>query len=193
MSTDIVLIERSILEDFRRKVFGILEEPASHLSITPVISDKSSKRIRQILEDAKSKGAKLTEFPAVTSKAKSFAVEDIVPATIIEGLDHSMSFYSQEAFGPLLGIFPVASPAEAAQIINKCTLGLSASIFTRNHFAALKLSRQLQVGAIHVNGATVHDESTLPHGGHGDSGWGRFGANWGLGEFVQTKTVILNA
>ena len=50
----------------------------------------------------------------------------------------------------------------------------------------------MKVGAVHINGATVHDAPNLPHGGHGDSGFGRFGAHWGLLEFVQTKTIIIN-
>jgi acyl-CoA reductase-like NAD-dependent aldehyde dehydrogenase len=155
------------------------------------MTSRSNFRIRQLLEDAKGKGAKLTEFPGLRSTA--YSADTIIPATIIEDLNDSMSFYHQEAFGPLVGFQPIASTTDAAQIINQCSFGLSASIFTKNHFAALKLAKCLRVGAIHVNGATVHDESTLPHGGHGDSGWGRFGAGWGLQEFAQTKTVILNA
>jgi acyl-CoA reductase-like NAD-dependent aldehyde dehydrogenase len=61
--------------------------------------------------------------------------------------------------------------------------------------AIIKLSssrKKMKISATHINGSTVHDESTLSHGGHGDSGWGRFGGDWGLLEFVHTRTVMMN-
>lgn len=36
---------------------------------------------------------------------------------------------------------------------------------------------------------TIHDEPRLPHGGMKNSGFGRFGNNFGLEEFLRTKTV----
>lgn len=42
---------------------------------------------------------------------------------------------------------------------------------------------------MHINRMSVHDESNLPHGGVGKSGWGRFNSVNGLEEFLKTKTV----
>jgi len=36
---------------------------------------------------------------------------------------------------------------------------------------------------------SVHDEPRLPHGGAKKSGYGRFGASWGLEEFMRSKTI----
>lgn len=36
---------------------------------------------------------------------------------------------------------------------------------------------------------SVHDEPTIPHGGVKKSGWGRFNAQWGIEEFMTTKTI----
>jgi acyl-CoA reductase-like NAD-dependent aldehyde dehydrogenase len=43
--------------------------------------------------------------------------------------------------------------------------------------------------AVHINSMTVHDEWTLPHGGAKASGFGRFNGNWGIEEFLRTKTI----
>lgn len=77
-------------------------------------------------------------------------------------------------------------------LTKQATYGLSAAIFTTSHFRALKLAGEMRVGAVHVNSMTVHDEPTLPHGGVGESGFGRFGAKWGIEEFLETRTVVLN-
>lgn len=43
--------------------------------------------------------------------------------------------------------------------------------------------------AVHINGSTIHDEPTLPHGGMKSSGYGRFGSSWGISEFLTTQTI----
>jgi len=75
-----------------------------------------------------------------------------VLATVIEGKNPDMGLFTQEAFGPLLCLTPIASLDEAVTIINACKYGLSSTIHTVKH----------------INGSTVRDESTHPHGGHGD-------------------------
>ena len=54
---------------------------------------------------------------------------------------------------------------------------------------ALSVARELEVSMIHLNSTTVHDESSLPHGGHKASGFGRFNGPWSIQSFTQTKTV----
>ncbi|TVY15504.1 Salicylaldehyde dehydrogenase [Lachnellula arida] len=190
---DLVLVANSVMDAFREKLLSIFQGSAFDITISPVRMAKSAARIRGLVTDAESKGARVTELTTKSATLEhTVNQQDIIPATIIENMDTSMSFYSEEAFGPLLGIIPFSSQAEATQVIQGCPFGLSAAIFTRNHFSGLQMAKTLRVGAVHMNGATVHDESTLPHGGHGDSGWGRFGAGWGLEEFTHTKTVIMN-
>ena len=80
-----------------------------------------------------------------------------------------MRLHAEELFGPLVSIKAVESDDEG--IVNKCRYGLSAVIHTRNYYWALHPAKTLNVGAIHINGSTVHDESTLPHGRILSSEW----------------------
>lgn len=183
MSTDTVLVARSSLPAYREKLFTALKHAGS--DIGPVINQKSFNRLQSLIDDARTKGAKVTSSERNKQEA-------VIPVTVLEGLTTDMDFYNAEAFGPLLGMVVFDREEEALRIVNDCPFGLSAAIFTQNHWRAIEMAKELKIGAIHINGSTVHDEPTLPHGGHGDSGWGRFGASWGLDEFLQTKTVILN-
>ena len=61
---------------------------------------------------------------------------------------------------------------EAVDIVNECRCGLPAAIYPQQHFRALRLAQKLKVGAIHINGSTVHGESTLPHGTESVAGEG---------------------
>lgn len=159
-----------------------------------MVTTKAATRVRQLIADSLQYGATIhTSSQDGANKAGQEKEGGIsIPASVLEGVNPKMRLHTEESFGPLVSIKAVEGDDEAVGIVNECRYGLSAAIHTRNHFRALHLAKKLNVGAIHINGSTVHDESTLPHGGYGESGWGRFGAGWGLSEFVQTKTVIIN-
>ncbi|KAH6877161.1 aldehyde dehydrogenase domain-containing protein [Thelonectria olida] len=187
MSTDLAIVTSDVADSFKDKLRQAVEKlrGTSH----KVIIERSAARSLALSTDANGKGAKVTstiELPSSTLGPQH------VPVTLIENVQSSMDFFSQESFGPLLGVVVVDSEEEAIRLVNECEYGLSCAIWTQNHHHALELAQRLDVGAVHINASTVHDEATLPHGGSKLSGFGRFGAEWGLQEFVQTQTVILN-
>jgi acyl-CoA reductase-like NAD-dependent aldehyde dehydrogenase len=184
MSTDTVLVVESVANELRSKLASML--PAFGPDVSHVITEKSRVRLQELLSDAESNGGKILRAQPTNGQESSF------PPTIVDALTPSMNFTGLESFGPMLGIRAVKDETEALHIMSESTYGLSAAVFSSNHFHALQLGRKMKVGAVHINGATVHDAPNLPHGGHGDSGFGRFGAHWGLLEFVHTKTIIIN-
>ena len=180
MSTDIVLVARSVERRFRELLHQQL--PNAEQQVTTLINAKSASRIDTLVANAKDGGA------ATKTVESAF---DASP-TIIDGITSTMDFWSQESFGPLLGLRAFDDEKEAVSLANESSYGLSGAIFSRDHMRALKLAKRLHTGAVHVNSSTVHDEVSLPHGGRKDSGWGRFGSTFGFDEFLQTKTVILH-
>ncbi|KAL1595334.1 hypothetical protein SLS60_010025 [Paraconiothyrium brasiliense] len=180
MSTDTVLVHRSIEQAFRALLRQKLSGASKH--VVKTINAKSEARIEGLIKNAKTEGATV----------KSDNVQKTVPAVLIEDVCQRMDFWTAESFGPLLGLALYDDEEEAVRMVNSTSFGLSGAIFSRDHLRALKLARRLQTGAVHVNSPTVHDEATLPHGGRKESGWGRFGSFWGFEEFLQTKTVILH-
>lgn len=49
------------------------------------------------------------------------------------------------------------------------------------------MARKVHAGMVHINGPSVHDVQTYPHGGFGKSGYGRFNGIEGLREFTQVS------
>lgn len=187
MSTDLVLVTERMQPALSQALQAVLSEKAVHA--TQVISAKSCARVKALLQDAASKGAQLV---TVSSQQDQGNKDSSVYPTIIEDVTKDMDFWDQESFGPVVGLVTVADFAEAASVVNSCEYGLSAAIFTKSDLKAIHLGRQLDVAAVHINGPTVHDEATLPHGGFKNSGWGRFGGHWAIEEFLQTKVVLVN-
>lgn len=177
MSTDLVLVARAIDKEFRKLLRQKLPNASEHVAET--INAASRSRIQAQIKDAIEKGACCFS-------------DDTESLIVLEDVSEQMNFWKTEAFGPLLGLAVYDLEQDAIHSVNESLYGLSAAVHSRNHLKALKIAKQLQVSAVHVNSATVHDEHTLPHGGRKESGWGRFGAHRGFEEFLQTKTIILH-
>ncbi|CAK7215082.1 hypothetical protein SBRCBS47491_002361 [Sporothrix bragantina] len=190
MSTDLVLVSERTKPVLCRALRAALSEMSAQA--THVISAKSRARIHALLQDAANKGAQLITAEDRPDLVKEDSPESRVHPTIIEGVTKDMDFWELESFGPVVGLATVADIDEAVSVVNSCEYGLSAAIFTKSDIKAIHLGRKLDVASVHINGPTVHDEATLPHGGFKNSGWGRFGGHWAFEEFLQTKTVLVN-
>jgi acyl-CoA reductase-like NAD-dependent aldehyde dehydrogenase len=138
-----------------------------------------------LIADAVKQGARLEQGTAET-------VSDIptrMLPTVVFGVDKTMGIYQTESFGPSVSRFTFETEAEAIELTNDTEYGLSAAVFTENLQTGLRMSRQIESGAVHINSMTVHGEYTLPHGGVKSSGFGRFNGYQGLDEFPYSKTV----
>lgn len=180
MSTERVIVVKSIYDSFVQQ----LQKAAPHISLPgPLISASAEKNYDSLYFKALAEGAQPLSMPF-----PDFASPSLKPR-VLTNVHPSDSVFTTESFAPLLVITAADSDSHAIELANATPYGLSASIFSRNLFKALKLARRLQSGAVHINGMTVHDEPTLPHGGVKASGTGRFGAGAGVREFLTTKVV----
>ncbi|MBI5450255.1 MAG: NAD-dependent succinate-semialdehyde dehydrogenase [Gammaproteobacteria bacterium] len=94
----------------------------------------------------------------------------------------------QELFGPVASVLRVADSAAALQLANQTRFGLGGSIWTRDLALGEQMARQLQAGAVFVNGL-VKSDPRLPFGGIKDSGYGRELSHHGMFEFLNVKTI----
>ncbi|KAK9311939.1 Aldehyde/histidinol dehydrogenase [Lipomyces starkeyi] len=179
MSTDRLFVH----EDVYDQVVNKLKAMSVELPELVLASSRGLDRVKSLLLDAKTKGANIT--------GGDISRASIRPA-IVERVVDGMSIHTEESFGPVVIVYKVSSMDEAIKLANESEYGLSASVWTKNIGRGLAIARKIETGAVHVNHMSIHDEPTLPHGGVKSSGWGRFGAEWGLREFVQTKTVTLH-
>ncbi len=80
---------------------------------------------------------------------------------------------------------------EAIRIANDNDYGLSSAIFSRDVTLALDLTKRLNAGMSHINGATLDDEAQIPFGGVKDSGYGRSGGAIGFEEFTELQWITI--
>ena len=112
------------------------------------------------------------------------------PPTIIADVTKKMPLYFEEAFGPVATIFIVEDDAETIKIANDTKFGLGASVWTNNKKRAQLFIEELESGSVFINNK-VTSNIRLPFGGSKNSGYGRELSSYGLKEFVNIKTVVI--
>ncbi|KAK0992830.1 hypothetical protein LTS01_007608 [Friedmanniomyces endolithicus] len=152
----------------------------------PVLVAKATvEKNHKLLADAVAKGGKVIAGDVDTREDSAYRMRPVIVSDVKKGMD----LYYTESFGPSVSLIAVESDEEAIEIANDTEYGLSGAVFTQNLGRGLKIAKQIDSGAVHINSMSIHDEATLPHGGVKKSGWGRFNAQWGLEEFLKLKTV----
>ncbi|KAJ5292104.1 hypothetical protein N7478_001355 [Penicillium angulare] len=180
-----IIVHRSIADRFRKalkaSVDSVFGGPGTPLvTINPAAIAKN----KELVQDAISKGGKVFIGDLDTQAT----LDTSMGVVVVEDVTAEMEIYKTESFGPTVLLFVVDSDEEAIKLANDTEYGLSASVFTESLVRGLKVAKQIESGAVHINSMSVHDEAALPHGGVKCSGFGRFGTNM-LDEFLWTKSV----
>jgi succinate-semialdehyde dehydrogenase / glutarate-semialdehyde dehydrogenase len=108
--------------------------------------------------------------------------------TVLTNVKEGMPVYHEETFGPVSAIISVKDEEEAIRVANGSIYGLGGSVWTRDLARGERVARQIESGAVFVNGMTKSDPR-LPFGGIKKSGYGRELSHYGIKEFVNIKTI----
>ncbi|QBE64250.1 aldehyde dehydrogenase [Pseudoduganella lutea] len=111
-----------------------------------------------------------------------------VAPTIFDGVDAGMSIAREEIFGPVLSVLSFTSLDEAVRQANATPYGLHAAVWTADLSKAIRTSRALRAGTVHVN-QYDNDDITVPFGGYKQSGNGRDKSLHAFDKYTELKTT----
>lgn len=114
------------------------------------------------------------------------------PPTILTDVTPDMPVMIEETFGPVAAVYIVKTDSEAITTANHTRFGLGASVWTQDQQRAKRYIEQLPVGGVFIN-SMVKSDPRMPFGGSKFSGYGRELAEYGLKEFVNIKSVWVEA
>jgi len=183
-----VYVAREIHDDFVEAAVEAsknisLGPPEEEVDMGPLVAKFQLEKVEETVEDAKQSGAQ------VLSGGKRLGDRGYYyPSTIITDVNHEMKIMREEAFGPLLPIFPVDSWEEAVRYANDTRYGLTGSVWTKNKELGKKIAAALEVGIAGINAHGTGPMGT-PFGGAKESGIGRMKTKDGVRQFSNIKFV----
>ena len=109
-------------------------------------------------------------------------------ASILDQVKPGQRAWNEEFFGPVAIVIRTKNEKEAIRVANSLDFGLAGSVWTQDSERGERIARQVESGAVFVNGM-VKSDPRLPFGGIKNSGYGRELCYHGMMEFVNQKTI----
>ncbi|MCB0875312.1 MAG: aldehyde dehydrogenase family protein [Solirubrobacterales bacterium] len=98
---------------------------------------------------------------------------------------------SEEIFGPVFNLIPVADADAAIAVANASEYGLMGSVFSGDLPLAWAIAERLECGGVVINGSDNYRPPVIPFGGVKMSGTGREGLGYTIEELSREKTIVL--
>jgi acyl-CoA reductase-like NAD-dependent aldehyde dehydrogenase len=114
-----------------------------------------------------------------------------IQPTVFADVQDDMKIAKEEIFGPVMSIIPFKNVDEVVARANRTTYGLAAAVWTRDIKKAHAIANTCRAGTVWVNCYNVLD-TRAPFGGFKQSGIGRELGEYGLQQYTEVKTVIVN-
>jgi betaine-aldehyde dehydrogenase len=108
--------------------------------------------------------------------------------TVFADVTPDMRISTDEIFGPVLGVTAWHDEGDMLAAVNGVRYGLTASIYTRDLDAAIRLSQRVDAGYVWINDVEKRWIG-VPFGGHKDSGTGTEYSIDELYGFSQNKSI----
>ncbi len=166
------------------KKIGIAENKDTQVG--PLVAERQLRILKEQVEDAVSKGAKI-EIGGKSPKNLKGAFYEL---TLITNVKQNMRIWQEEVFGPVLPIVPFKTYEEAIKLANDTKYGLGGYIFTKNRELFLKAAAEIKTGMISLNN-TSYLMPCNPFGGCKSSGTGREHGKYGFHEITRMKLISM--
>ncbi|HTV60568.1 MAG TPA: aldehyde dehydrogenase family protein [Verrucomicrobiae bacterium] len=154
--------------------------------IGPMIRATQLEKIEAQLKEAAAQGAEI----AAGGKRRPDLGPSFFEPAIVTHVNHSMRVMREESFGPVMAIQAAGSAEEAVRLANDSAMGLAASVWTRDEVRGAAIASGVRAGSVMVNDLlSYYGICEAPHGGSGESGWGRTHSRLGLQEMTDVKYV----
>ena len=163
------------------------DDPQGHIG--PFIMADQARIVREHIEDALARGARLESGGRIIERGGSWC-----EPTLLTAVDHSMRVMREETFGPVMPVMPFDSTDEAVALANDSEYGLSANVLAADEDEALAIARRLDAGFVSINDISMSSMvSDFEWEGFRFSGLGRSRMGpAGIARYLRTKAIVVN-
>ena len=192
IAPDYVLCPRqradAFVSDLKTCVPKMFPDMKANPRFTAIVNDRQYKRIHGLLEDAKQKGAQITE---INPAGEDFTDTQKMPLYVLQRVTEEMSVMKEEIFGLLLPVLPYDTIDEAIAYINAHPRPLALYYFGYDRRQIEYVLTNTHSGGALINDTLMHvAQDDLPFGGVGSSGMGRYHGREGFNSFSNIRGVF---
>ncbi|MEH6387798.1 MAG: NADP-dependent succinate-semialdehyde dehydrogenase [Pseudomonas profundi] len=158
---------------------------AEGTTIGPLIDEKAVAKVRDHIDDAIGKGARVLKGGAAHQLGGNF-----FQPTILIDVPVNARVSKEETFGPLAPVFRFHDDAEVIRKANDTEFGLAAYFYAADLGRVFRVGEALEYGIVGVNTGVISSEAA-PFGGIKASGVGREGSKYGIEDYLEIKYLCL--
>ncbi|MCC5887653.1 MAG: coniferyl aldehyde dehydrogenase [Gammaproteobacteria bacterium] len=193
LAPDYVMVPDDRIEEFvessRRSVARMFPTLLDNPDYTSIINERHFERLSGYLEDARSKGATVTEINPAGEDFRQQPARKLPPTLILDPSEE-MQVMQEEIFGPLLPVKGYGQVAETIDYVNDHPRPLGLYYFGKDKAEEREVLTRTTSGGVTLNDVVMHvGQEDLPFGGVGPSGMGSYHGVDGFRTFSHRKSV----
>jgi coniferyl-aldehyde dehydrogenase len=196
VAPDYALVPSNRLAEFielAREIVGrMYPRLTANADYTRIINVRHYERLTALLKDAERKGAKVIQLNPADEKCDES--NRVFPPALIADVSDDMTLMQDEIFGPLLPLVTYETLNQALEFVNARPHPLAFYYFDENGARVQQVLEKTPAGGVTVNDCIFHvGQCTLPFGGVGPSGMGRYHGFDGFETFSKKKGIFLQS
>jgi glyceraldehyde-3-phosphate dehydrogenase (NADP+) len=189
ISVQRMFIQRTVLDEFltrfidgaRQLKTGDPLDPETQLG--PMVDEQAAQRTQRWVQEAVDLGGRVL----LGGRADGAFFEP----TVLVDTPPTAQVCSNEAFAPLVVVFPFDDFDEAIRQVNDSFYGLQTGLFTNDLSHSWQAFNELEVGGVIVNDVPTYRIDHMPYGGVKDSGLGREGLRWAIEDMTELRLMVV--
>ncbi|XXG52399.1 hypothetical protein AAC387_Pa03g0749 [Persea americana] len=170
------------LKDWITKFYG--DRPLETNSISRIVNKSHFKRLRNLVQDP-------TVAASIVHGGHMDEDNLFIEPTILLNPPSESEIMTEEIFGPFLPIITLKKIEDSIEFVNSKPRALAMYVFTKNENFQKRVIAETSSGSVTFNDAIIQFLcDTLPFGGIGESGLGRYHGKFSFDTFSHEKAVL---
>jgi len=165
IAPDYLLVHEEIKDALIKQItrsYG--EKPAESLDFTHLVDEANVYHLRELIKGQK-----------IIMGGDSDPAQEYFAPTLVDEVKSGDKLMQEEVFGPILPILSYKTEDQPVHFINSRPIPLVLYLFTRKKRRQMKILRETCSGSATINDTVLQYMNTsLPFGGKGDSGMGKY-------------------